>query len=126
MFGSYHNTLWGSDHIQILDWKISGNMDIKIAIDNDIYSNIKIRMAPTSLSNAILKLDSQLATLNNRYCCRGTKVGDIGKMYALGCKSNGDEFVLSKRHIELHDILEEIGILKTVFLEFNFLLNMIS
>ena len=51
---SYHKEMFELKYVNIIDWQSCGDTNINITFSNNTKSNIKIRMAPKELSDAIL------------------------------------------------------------------------
>ena len=107
LWGSHHDHMFGLHNVNIVDWSILNDVDIKVHLENNTSSYIKVRKSPDSISNNILKLHRELT--NNKGNARGKKTGDLGQMVTLGLKNKKDEYVLSKRNTNIQELMSNIG-----------------
>ena len=84
--GSFYKTMFKFKNINILNWKVIGNFDIKVDITPGNHTFIKVRKCDSNISTAILMLHKKLFQLKGN--SRGNKSGDLGVMHSLGKKIN--------------------------------------
>ena len=97
-------------NINILNWKLIGNFDIKVDITPGNHTFIKVRKCDSNISTAILMLHKKLFQLKGN--SRGNKSGDLGVMHSLGKKNQHEEYVTSKNNIEIQMLMLNIGTLR--------------
>ena len=87
--------MFGFDNVNIIDWNLSNNVDVKLHLDDGNETVIKIRNAPLTLTEKITKLHMCLSSTRGN--ARGKRTGDCGQMIALGRKNKKEEYVISKK-----------------------------
>ncbi len=92
--GSFHNSCFGNQYYNTIDWNILGDTNIIVSLNDTETTVIKIRKANKVLIKSMKDLSLRLS--KEKANSRGSRCGDLGKMFSLGEKGN-DEFSLSKK-----------------------------
>ena len=100
--------MFGFDNVNVIDWNESNDIDVKVYLEDDHSTIIKIRKAPSTLSDNITKLHMSLLT-STRGNARGKRTGDCGHMIAFGRRNKEKEYVLSKDNKHIQNLMSDIG-----------------
>jgi hypothetical protein len=89
--GSFHNSCFGNQYYTTIDWRVQGDTNIIVSLNDTETTVIKIRKANKTLIQSMKDLSLRLSKENANSC--GSRCGDLWKMFSLGEKGN-DEFSL--------------------------------
>ena len=107
LWGSHHNHMFGFDNINVIDWNQCNDIDIKVYLEDEQSTMIKVRKAPSTLADKITKL--HMCLTSTRGNARGKRTGDCGQMIALGRRNKMEEYVLSKNNHEIQNLMSDVG-----------------
>ena len=99
--------MFGFDNINVIDWNQCNDIDVKVYLEDEQSTMIKVRKAPSTLVENITKLHMLLASTRGN--ARGKRTGDCGQMIALGRRNKKEEYVLSKNNHEIRNLMSVVG-----------------
>ena len=106
VIGSYYSSMYGHQLSNIIEWKVTEDIDIKVMLKHNLFTYIKIRKCSDELSNSILILHNRLKNEIPNSCRH--KYGDKGKMYALGKKNESKQYTLCVNNPDICEIIKKI------------------